>query len=132
MSFYVYALYSIIQCVAPGEKTLCALTMLHFLPSLDFVDACGTEPNCFTVIDSYSTTQVAARTLVSCFQPESFVLPSFLSFLNPLCYLRFSPFKPLVLTCARTDDETSCSSSPMVSLCGIRRARAARAQARRR
>jgi len=31
--------------------------MLHFLPSLDFVDACGTEPNCFTVIDSYSTTQ---------------------------------------------------------------------------
>jgi len=31
------------------------------LPALEFVDTCDGAPNCFTVIDSYSTTEVAPR-----------------------------------------------------------------------
>jgi hypothetical protein len=28
------------------------------LPVLDFTDTCGTKPNCFTVIDTYTTSTV--------------------------------------------------------------------------
>ena len=31
------------------------------LVSLDFVDTCGSEPNCFTVIDTYSSNTVTSH-----------------------------------------------------------------------